>query len=146
MNISEAEPSTTSLSEASPAALKVGDVVEDGPNKGWIYCETKKGHGFLVAPKDSGVMKWRAAMRFAASEKSELPTRDQLDAIYDARNTGALKGTFNLTGPHDDGWYWSATQLGYVTPCCQRFSDGKQHVEDKPGRLSVRRVRELSII
>jgi hypothetical protein len=131
---------------ASPAALKVGDAVAEGPNKGWIYCETKKGDAFLVAPKDSGVMQWREAMNYAARENSELPNREQLDAMYEARDTGALKGTFNVTGSNPAGWYWSATQYFTSNAWCQRFSDGNQGNVSKDDRSSVRFVRRCSII
>lgn len=136
----------TLSSTASPAALKVGDAVQDGPNKGWIYCETKAGDGFLVEPKDSGVMKWCAAMNYAAREKAELPSREQLNAMYKARNTGALKGTFNVTGSFPDGFYWSATQSDANDVWCQYFRRGHQDHANKGDMSSVRCVRRCSII
>lgn len=43
-------------------------------------------------------MQWRAAMDYAAREKAKLPSKEQLNAMYEARNTGAPNGTFNITG------------------------------------------------
>ena len=122
----------------------IGDVVQDGPNKGWVYCETAEREPFLVAPKDSGVMMWREAMEYAANQNAELPTRGQLDAVYEARDTGALKDTFNLTGS-SAGWYWSATQDANNNAWCQRFSGGFQDAYYTYFESSVRCVRRLSI-
>ena len=139
-------PTQQALSTStSPAALKVGDVVAEGPNKGWIYCETKAGEAFLVAPKDNCMMQWRAAMDYAAREKVELPSKEQLNAMYEARNTGALKGTFNVSGGLA-GWYWSALQNGSSDPWCLGFSAGNWGLGNELSRSSLRCIRRCSII
>ena len=147
------EGSAQFQNSASPAALKVGDVVTDGPNKGWIYCETKKGEAFLVAPKDSGVMEWSKVMIYLACRSWELPiwelpSKEQLNAMYEARNTGALKRTFNVRAYGDAGRYWSNTsQLSNGVRWCQRFNDGHQSILHTytHNSASVRCVRRYSI-
>ena len=32
--------------------------------------------------------------------------------LWENRDKGALKGTFNLTAGFPDGWYWSSAQIG----------------------------------
>lgn len=130
---------------ASPVALKVGDVVQEGSNAGWIYCETKRGEGFLVAPKDNGVMRWHEAMNYVAQEKAELPMPEHLAAMYETRDTGALKGTFNLTGSYPAGWYWSAAQHDINDAWCQNFHFGNQFKAMKDNRSSVRCVRRYRV-
>ena len=124
----------------SPTAPRIGDVIADGPDKGWIYCETEAKEPFLVAPKDSGIMMWLEALEYAAHQNAELPSLRHLDAMHRDRNAGALKGTFN-----ESGRYWSNAQDYYYGAWCQRFSDGRQRGNDMLARLSVRCVRRLSI-
>lgn len=140
-------PTTSSLSTtAALAALKTGDVIKGGPSSGWIYCKGENFEPFLVAPKDSGVMQWREAMKYAAQSNSELPSKQQLNAMYEARNMRALKGTFNLTSSGPAGWYWSATQYDGYYAWCQRFGAGYQINFNKLYESSVRCVRRYSII
>ncbi len=138
-----ATPSASKLTDtASPAALIIGDVVQDGPNAGWIYCETEKKEPFLVAPKNSGVMHWRAAMKYAAAKNAKLPTKAELKAMYASRDTGALKDTFNGLIV----WYWFATPLGNSFARIQRFSVGSCGTDGKLSASSVRCVRRYSSI
>lgn len=130
----------TLINSASPAALKVGDVVMEGPNKGWIYCKTKQDDVFLVAPQDSGVMSLPEAIFCAAQQKARLPNIEEFDAMYNARYTGALKGTFNHTGgSYTGGWYWSDMQN--KTMWCHRFVDGYRNYANQQFESSLRCVR-----
>jgi hypothetical protein len=113
--------------KTSRAEQQIGDKMQAGhPHAGWIYAGISKTthQPFYVAPKDSGVFKWKEAMTFAANDGSRVPSQDELDQIYEARNKGALKGTFNVTGSGSAGWYWSARDNNYVA-WAQRFSDGQ---------------------
>lgn len=134
---------------AHAPVLLTGNVVQDGPNEGWIHCESDDGTSFLVAPEESGIMDWFDACATAKRAKAELPTKAQLDALYRAHKTGALKAAFNATGdatgPNSDGWYWSSTQDDNYDAWCQRFSDGLQSRDVKYGQASVRCVRRLTI-
>jgi hypothetical protein len=130
--------------DASPKAEpQIGDKMPAGhPNAGWIYAGISKTthEPFYVAPKDSGVFQWKEAMAFAAKEGSRVPSREELNQLYDARDQGALKGTFNVTGSLPAGWYWSSSQNG-LDAWAQRFSDGDQDVYNKSNDSSLRCVR-----
>lgn len=122
---------------------EIGDMMPAGhKNAGWIYAGISKTthEPFYVAPRDSGVFRWKAAMKFAAKEGSRLPSKDELAQIYDAKDKGALKGTFNVSGSISAGWYWSSRDDGYYA-WVQRFSDGFQGPNDKYDDSSLRCVR-----
>jgi Protein of unknown function (DUF1566) len=71
-----------------------------------------------------------------------VPTADQLLVLYDNKNTGALKGTFNETGLYPAGWYWSSSQdIDHNLASAQRFSDGNGANYGKDFASSLRCVR-----
>jgi hypothetical protein len=129
---------TASLSNtASPAALKVGDVMPEGhEHAGWIYGGISKttDKPFYVASKGSGVMRWQEAMDFATRSNASVPSREELSQMYEARNEGALKGTFNTTGSNPAEWYWSSSRGNFFNGAwAQRFSDGNQNYNYRTG-------------
>ena len=139
----QVHPAANDDKPALIANPQIGDVMPAGhPNAGWIYAGISKTthEPFYVAPKDSGVFKWKEAMAFAAKDGSRVPSQDELDQIYEARNKGALKGTFNLTGSDPAGWYWSLRDL-ILLAWAQRFSDGYQLYYLKNDASSLRCVR-----
>ncbi len=122
---------------------KIGDKMPAGhPNAGWVYAGTSKttDQPLYVAPEDSGVFRWKAAMEFAAKGGSRVPSQDELDQIYAARDKGALKETFNITGSNPAGWYWSSRGFN-LNAWAQRFSDGNQSNDYKGNASSLRLVR-----
>jgi hypothetical protein len=138
------KPAAANDSAANNAAPQIGDKMRAGhPNAGWIYAGISKTthEPFYVAPKDSGVFQWKEAMAFAAKEGSRVPSREELDQIYDAREKGALKDTFNVTGSDPAGWYWSSSQYDVNDAWAQRFSDGHQDTNIKLYDSSLRCVR-----
>jgi hypothetical protein len=129
---------------AASATPQIGDKMPAGhPNAGWIYAGVSKttNQALYVAPKDSGVFQWKAAMDFPAKEGARVPSREELDQIHDAMDKGALKGTFNETGSDPAGWYWSSSQLDNYYAWDQRFSDGHQIISLKTIASSLRCVR-----
>ena len=129
--------------EVIGAEPQIGDKMPAGhPQAGWIYAGISKSshQPFYVAPKDSGVFRWKEAMAFAAKDGSRVPSKEELDQIYEARNEGALKGTFNVTGSYPAGWYWSSSQFSDSDAWAQRFSDGDQGIS-KGDVSSLRCVR-----
>lgn len=126
-----------SAQTAFAQALKTGDVIQDGPDKGWIYCEGEEIVPFLVAPADSGVMTWRKAVSLAASHLVALPALWQLQAMYEERNTGALNATFNATNINEACWYWSSTHLDYGDVWCKCFNDGYTRLCDRASSKAV---------
>jgi len=130
-------------STAISAEPQIGDKMPTGhPNAGWIYAGISKTthQPFYVAPKDSGVFKWKEAMAFAAKDGARVPCQDELDQIYEARDKGGLKGTFNETGSIPAGWYWSSRDYDLIA-WAQRFSDGGQSYYGKDFDSSLRCVR-----
>ncbi len=81
-------------------------------------------------------------MDFAEKEGSRVPSREELDQIYEARDKGALRGTFNVTGSTPADWYWSShDRADYFIVWGQRFSDGLQGYYGKTVDSSLRCVR-----
>ncbi len=64
-----------------------------------------------------------------------LPAQDELDTLFDARNTGDFSGTFG------SGWYWSSSEYFSLSARNQRFSDGGQNDPLKSDTHAVRCVR-----
>jgi hypothetical protein len=129
----------------SPASKpQIGDKMPAGDfNAGWIYAgisETTH-QPFYAAPKDSGVFRWKEAMAFAAKDGSRLPSKEELNQLYDAKDKGALKGTFNVTGSNSAGWYWSSRDNNLNHAWAQRFSDRVQVSSLKYDDSSLRCVR-----
>jgi hypothetical protein len=150
-NVKSPVPATLS-SAASTEALKIGAVMPKGhEHAGWIYggISNTTGRPFYVAPKDSGALLWQEAMDFAARSHASLPSSGELDQIYQARDEGALKGTFNTTAFNTTGGvltalYWSSAQKekgGVYSAYAQHFGDGGQGWGTKLFRCSVRLVR-----
>ena len=81
-------------------------------------------------------MRWQEAMDFAARSNASVPSREELNQMYQARDEGALKGTFNTTGSHPAGWYWSSSQYGRL----QRVDAALQRRAPVQQRLQERRV------
>lgn len=122
-------------------ALKTGDAIPDGPNYGWIYCDGRGVEPFLVAPRDSGVMRWHQAMELASRHAFELPTIEQLHAMYHARDTGSLKDTIYLSASGQMGRYWSSTKDVNVHGCSEAFTIDFSRICDDRTLSSVRFVR-----
>ena len=64
-----------------------------------------------------------------------LPAQDELDTLFDARNTGDFSGTFG------SGWYWSSSEVSGGFKRSQRFSDGLQDSITLLNTLPIRCVR-----
>ena len=69
-----------------------------------------------------------------------VPTIRELGVLWENRNKGKLKGTFNKSGSDSAGWYWSSTPLNFYDTLAQRFSDGNQGLS-RYGLSSLRLVR-----
>jgi hypothetical protein len=98
-------------------APEIGDTMEDGAIFAGISPDT--GRRMYTRPADAPLtMKWREAMNYAANLDAHghkdwrLPSKDELDVLYQNRNKGALKGTFRTVnrGSGFARWYWSCTK------------------------------------
>ncbi len=126
----------------------IGATMPDGTVFAGISPDT--GRNMFVTPKDaSGVLKWKAAMKYAADLDANghkdwrLPTEAELDVLYQNRDKGALKGTFNVHGSGPSGRYWSSAESpeGPHSAWMERFSDGFRYWYLKDNDASVRPVR-----
>ena len=106
------------------------------------------GKKIYTTPADAGLtMKWKRAMDYAADLKAHgyqdwrVPTRGELNVLYENRDKGELKGTFNVTGSFPAGWYWSSSEHDSLIAWDQRFSDGNDYWVSKYFASSLRCVR-----
>ncbi len=128
--------------------FEVGDKMEDGTIFAGVSPDT--GRNMFVTPKDaSGVFAWKAAMKYAANLDANghrdwsLPTEAELKTLYQNRNKGALKGTFNTSGTYPSSFYWSSAQTPVHPDPAFRvlFSNGSPTWMYKGSDASVRPVR-----
>ncbi|MCE9506807.1 MAG: DUF1566 domain-containing protein [Alphaproteobacteria bacterium] len=133
------------------AKQKIGDRMEDGTIYAGISPDTNQ--PMYAAPVDASMsMDFNAAAKYAkdldigGKRDFRVPTKAELNVLYQNREKGALKGTFNLINclidrraPTD--YYWSSELTGYGDACVQRFCSGSQGISDMESVLSVRCVR-----
>ena len=127
-------------------AIEHGDEMEDGTIYAGISPDTHK--PMYARPKDeSGTYTFNEAAKHAKSLDAHghrdfhVPTVGELNALWENRNKGKLKGTFDETGSDPAGWYWSSTPSGNYGAWAQRFSDGLQNYSGRGGGSSLRLVR-----
>lgn len=126
-------------------APKVGDGLVDGT----IYA----GNDFAATPANApGLYTWADGKRYCENLEANghddwtLPTKDQLNHLYEKRNTGVFAGTFNERAFSTADWYWSFTEHASNSSSAwnQRFTDGDDDWNHKDGiELSVRCVRAV---
>lgn len=115
-----------------PAPPEIGDKMADGS----IYAgdSPDTGKPMYVTARDTPLsVEFYSAATYARGLDAHghkdwrLPTRAELNVLFQNREKGALKGTFNLTGSYPAGWYWSGTPYDNNSMYCQMFSDGIQN-------------------
>jgi hypothetical protein len=133
-------------SSAAVVAPKPGDRMADGTVFAGISPDT--GKPMYATPKDAPLtMKWKQAMEYAGKLDAHghkdwrVPTKRDLKVLFQNRDMGKLRRTFNETGYHPAGWYWSSTQYVSVNAWAQRFRDGHQDYDYKNFNSSLRCVR-----
>jgi hypothetical protein len=142
----EANPAESTVPADCPG---IGDTCSDKT----IYAGRSPETGermFTLSADAPLLMKWEAATDYAADLSANghtdwrLPTKEELHVLYENRNKGALKGTFDESASHSSGRHWSASEhpddgagLGWA----QRFSDGNRGWYWKYDAASVRLVR-----
>jgi hypothetical protein len=72
-----------------------------------------------------------------------VPSLSELSVLWENRDKGKLKGTFNETGSYPAGWYWSSSPYDddFLDAWAQRFSDGNQAHDYRYHVSSLRCVR-----
>ena len=127
-------------------APEIGDEMEDGTIYAGISPDTKK--PMYATPKDApGTYTFNKAADYASTVDAHghhdfhAPSKNELNVLYENRNKGKLKGTFNETGSVFAGWYWSSSQDVNNLAWVQRFSDGLQLIYGKYFEVGVSSLR-----
>jgi hypothetical protein len=126
------------------AVPEIGDEMEDGTILAGYY-ESKP---LYATPRDApGTYTFNEAAKYASKLDANghhdfhVPSKGELNVLWENRDKGKLKGTFNVTGSHSAGWCWSSSQSGSNFAWAQRFSDGRQGSSSKDFASSLRCVR-----
>ncbi len=145
----EAEEKAAAVAKAEAEAIanpKVGDRMPDGTIYAGISPDTNQ--RMYAAPADAPLcMNFNDAAKYATDLKVgdkqdfRVPTKTELNILFENREKGALKGTFDLTGALYASWYWSSTPYNALNACDQRFRDGRQGSDPPHMISSVRCVR-----
>lgn len=104
--------------------LKVGDEMEDRTILAGYY----EGKPLYARPRDeSGTYNFNEAAKHAKAVGGgfHVPNKGELNVLWENRNKGKLRGTFNETGSSPAGYYWSSSHLLNIIAWGQRFSDGR---------------------
>jgi hypothetical protein len=129
----------------NPAELKLGDRMSDGTIFAGISPDT--GKPMYTTPAGAPLTySFNEARKYAdrldahGHQDWRMPTKGELNVLWENRNEGALKGTFNVTGSGPAGWYGSSREDG-GSAWGQRFSDGAQGWDFEDDGSSLRLVR-----
>ena len=123
---------------------EVGDEMDDGTILGGYF----EGKPIYATPRDApGTFTFNDAAKYAKNLHAHghhdfhTPSKGELNVLWENRNKGRLKETFNETGSSPAGWYWSASQYFNLGAWTQRFSDGFQVYDTRNLGSSLRCVR-----
>ena len=129
---------------AAKAALRIGDLDDGGTYVGLSASSGKPLHAALADLPDYKT--YEEALAAAEQLKSlhptaHVPTPKELDKnLFDNRNTGHLKGTFNTSGSYPGSVYRSSASYDSYSARVQWFDDGYQGNHYRGTRLPVRLV------
>jgi hypothetical protein len=143
-------PTNATPTTAPSATREPGDRMPDGTIFAGLSPET--GKQMFAMPADAGVtMTFNEAAKYAKKLNAEktfghddwrVPTKAELNVLFENRDKGVLKGTFNLAGSNPSGWYWADAPYIDIGAYCQRFSNGLPVFNDlRGGSSSLRCVR-----
>ena len=114
-----------------------GDQMPDGTV--YVGLSPTDGRPLYAMPHDPrGLHTWGGAKTAATAETFaghtdwRLPTKEELDMLYRARDA---------VGGFQPGWYWSSFQIGDHFACGQGFSGGSRGFASKNANSHVRCVR-----
>jgi len=114
------------------AAPQVGDEMEDGTIYAGISPDTHK--PMYATPKDApGTYTFNEAAKYATDLDAQghhdfhVPSKDELNVLFENRGKGKLKGTFNETGSDPARWYWSSSPYGNAGGWALSFYGGLPH-------------------
>ncbi len=119
---------------------EIGDEMADGTILAGYY----EGKPLYARPKDeSGTYTFNTAAKQAKDVGGgfHVPSKGELNVLWENRDKGKLAGTFNETGSYPAGWYWSSSPYYLISGWAQRFSDGLQDSNFRHDVSSLRLVR-----
>ncbi len=133
------------MEKAQNEVPEIGNRMSDGTIYAGISPTTGE-HMYASAVDTSGSMTFEEAEEFIARHKSDflLPDKAELQVLFDNKDKGALKDTFNETGSSPAGFYWSSTRCPGAYAYGIKFDDGSLGKIDKYLRSSVRYIRYSS--
>jgi len=126
--------------------MAVCDEMEDGTLLAGYY----EGKPLYTTPKDApGTCTFNQAARYGRKlvahghQDFHAPSKGELNVLWENRDKGKLKGTFNETGSYPAGWYVSSSPDNFNDGWSQRFLDGHQDYGVDYGKhgMSLRCVR-----
>ena len=119
-----------SVESATKEVVQIGGEMDDGTILGGYF----KGKPIYAMPRDApGTYSFNQAAEYAKNlvahghHDFHPPSKGQLNVLWENRNQGKLKGTFNETGADPAGWYCASSPFYSLNGWTQRFSDGRQH-------------------
>lgn len=138
---------TTETTKAATKTPRLGARMPDGTIYAGISPDTKQ--PMYAAPDDGAYMTFQQAQKYAAEltvgDKKDfrLPTVREMNVIFQNRDKGALKGTFNMEAKRSSSWYWYTRKRHYddLGESAQHITDGLRVAAAEGNRLSVRCVR-----
>ncbi|QLG87678.1 DUF1566 domain-containing protein [Chitinibacter bivalviorum] len=94
------------------------------------------GHHVILLPEQAEDIKWADAVKWAAEQGGELPTRREQALLF-----------ANLKEQFKAAWYWSSETHASDSNCAwiQGFDNGYQNYYDKTNEFRARAVRRLAI-
>jgi len=130
---------------AAKSAPEIGDELEDGTVYAGISPDTGE-KMYATAADAPGTYTFNEAAKYAKNLDANghhdfrAPSKSELNVLWENRNKGKLKGTFNETGSYPAGWYWSSSPTYDYLGWAQRFRDGYQY-DGRDNDSSLRCVR-----
>ncbi len=133
------------------AEPQIGDTMVDGTIYAGMSPDTNMPM-YVTKRDERGPSRWEAAMKYATWQDSHghkdwrLPTKAELEVLYQNRHKGTLNGTFNENASTISSCYWSSTKTPYHASIAWvvAFGDGDEGCPArswKDGHASVRYVR-----
>ena len=127
--------------------VQVGDEMPDGTIYAGISPDTHK--PMYATPRDAPLTytfnqaqdTYAAQLNAHGRKDWRVPTKNELNVLYENRNKGKLAGTFNETGSYPAGWYWSSSQYRDNYKWVQSLSNGDQNIGHRDFFASLRCVR-----
>ena len=127
-------------------APEIGDKMPDGTIYAGVSPDTNEPM-FVMAQDVPLTMIFNQAKKYASKIDAHghndwrLPTKAELNVLFQNKDKGSLKGTFNVNSSDHASCYWSDTLYDDFNAFGQSFDNGHQSYYGKTQHSSVRCVR-----